>query len=164
MSNRRGWDTWAILPREKETKRRLCCSLRLPEEGKCRGRCWSLLPRHRTQDTWEQHKAVPGESQTGCSDKFIYCEGGQTPDRLPREAVNAPCLSGPKRQLDNALSNTLVLLVSPGVVRQWDLEIFVGPFQLSYTNSSSVKDSKKTKLKGHLAACGRCDQLNTGAT
>ena len=41
-------------------------------------------------------------------------------NRLPGEVVGAPSLSGFKRHLDNALNNTLQLLVSPEVVRQWD--------------------------------------------
>jgi len=39
-------------------------------------------------------------------------------NRLPRELVDAPSLSGFKRHLDNALNNMLEVFISPELVRQ----------------------------------------------
>ena len=41
-------------------------------------------------------------------------------NRLPREVVDAPCLSVFKRHLDNALNNVLELSVSPEAIGQLD--------------------------------------------
>mgnify|MGYP001852929642 CR=1 FL=1 len=49
------------------------------------------------------------------------------------ETDDTPCLSVFKRHLDNALNNVFYLLVSSEVVRQLDLMIFVGPFQVNYS-------------------------------
>jgi len=49
---------------------------------------------------------------------------------LPREVINDPILSVSESHLDNALNNTLQLLVSPEVVRQLDWRITVGSFQV----------------------------------
>lgn len=45
--------------------------------------------------------------------------------RLPSEVVGAPNLSVVRRHWDNALTNTLELLVIPEVVGQLDSRIFV---------------------------------------
>lgn len=52
---------------------------------------------------------------------------------LPSKVVDALCLSVFRRHLDNALNNSLYLLISSGVVRQLDSTIFVGPLQLHYS-------------------------------
>lgn len=47
-----GWEVTSLLPTT-------------PDEGKCRGRCWSLLPINQWWDAWEWHKTLPGELQIG---------------------------------------------------------------------------------------------------
>ena len=59
-----------------------------------------------------------GTGLLGVIPAFLYQEGGQTLDRLPRELVDAPSLLVLQRHLDNALNNRLSVLVSPEVVRQ----------------------------------------------
>lgn len=39
-----GWGLWACLDWTKGGEGWSCCSLQLPEEGKQRGRCWTILP------------------------------------------------------------------------------------------------------------------------
>uniref|UniRef100_A0A8B9CVZ7 MIER family member 3 n=1 Tax=Anser brachyrhynchus TaxID=132585 RepID=A0A8B9CVZ7_9AVES len=70
--------TGVVQSGEEKAQRWPHCSLQLPEEGKRRGRHRSLLPGNRWQDTREQHKAAPGEVQTGYCEKLLYHEGGQT--------------------------------------------------------------------------------------
>lgn len=50
-------------------------------------------------------------------------------NRLPRQMVDALCLSVIKRHLDNVLSDTSELLIGPVVVRLLDLMMFEGSFQ-----------------------------------
>lgn len=64
---------------------------------------------------------------------FFSMRVGEHWNRLPLEVVDAPCLSVFRRHLDNALNNSLYLLISSGVVRQLDSTIFVGPLQLHYS-------------------------------
>lgn len=52
--------------------------LQLPEEGKKRGQCRSLLPGNQQKDSWEQLRAVPGEVQSKYQEKNLYHEGGET--------------------------------------------------------------------------------------
>jgi len=40
-------------------------------------------------------------------EEILYCEGGETLNRLPREAVDAPSLGAFKARLDGALSNLI---------------------------------------------------------
>lgn len=64
------------------------------------------------------------------------------------ETDDTPCLSVFKRHLDNALNNVFYLLVSSEVVRQLDLMIFVGPFQVNYSTllCSTLLYSTQTSL------------------
>lgn len=52
--------------------------------------------------------------------------------RLPREVVDALCLSVSRRHLENALSSMLYLLGSSEGLKQLGLVIFEGPFQQNY--------------------------------
>lgn len=67
------------------------------------------------QDTWEWYKTVLGEVQNGHWEKFIYCEGGiNIITDFSGKVVDAPCLSGSKRCLDNILINMLYLQALSG--------------------------------------------------
>lgn len=74
------------------------------------------------------HRAASGEGETGRNSlsPVVKHRNG-----FPGEVVDAPCVSLFKRHLHNALINMLELLVSPKVVRQLDLMVFVGIFQLN---------------------------------
>ena len=101
--------------------------MQLSDEGKQRellfvtnGRTWTTL-------------VCTGEGQMGIGKHVCTMRMIKSWNRLPREVVDAPCLSVLKRHLYNALSNEIYLLVSTEMVRNWDWVVFEGPFQLFYS-------------------------------
>lgn len=66
--------------------------LQLPEEGKKRGQCRSLLPGNQQKDSWEQLRAVPGEVQSKYQEKIFTMRVVKHWNKLPSKVVDAPWL------------------------------------------------------------------------
>ena len=89
----RSEDTGFVQFGEKEVEGQPHCSLQVPEEGKWRRRCWSLLPGIQCQDMWLKAASVRGRFRLGIRNHF-FTEGVVKPwNRLPREVVDALSLS-----------------------------------------------------------------------
>ena len=87
-------DTWILQSGEKEAEKLPNCSPQLPEEGKQRQWCCSLLPGHQGQDTREWHKAAQGTAQTGRDEKILYFEGGQRLEKASQKGTKCPMSVG----------------------------------------------------------------------
>lgn len=84
----------------------------------------------RKEELQEQHSAAPEEMQTGYWENFLS-KYGRTPEQLPRETVDATWPVRVQEALGSVL-NMNGLVLSPAVVTQLDLIIFVGLFQMIY--------------------------------